>query len=110
MDTEGNNKCLGHYPGNQRQVYWPYRDCQCDFNDMSYPNPTCVYTTLSDMWDAKRLKSATVSVPSGDRKDFCWRHQPWSCNRQAWPNWIDAVYWPQSKTEDADQSCPVLQE
>jgi hypothetical protein len=23
---------------------------------MSNPNPTCVYTTLSDMWDAKQLK------------------------------------------------------
>ena len=54
-DTEGNNKWLGHYPG-QRQVHRPYRDCQCDFNNMSNPNPTCVYTTLRDMRDAKRLK------------------------------------------------------
>ena len=54
-DTEGNNKLLGHYPG-ARQVHRPYRDCQCDFNNMSNPNPTCVYTTLSEMRDAKRLK------------------------------------------------------
>ena len=54
-DTEGNNKWLGHYPG-ARQVHRPYRDCQCDFNNMSNPNPTCVYTTLSEMRDAKRLK------------------------------------------------------
>ena len=54
-DTEGNNKWLGHYPGAQ-QVHRPYRDCQCDFNNMSNPNPTCVYTTLSEMRDAKRLK------------------------------------------------------
>ena len=54
-DTEGNNKWLGHYPG-QCQVHQPYRDCQCDFNYMSNPNPTCVYITLRDMRDAKRLK------------------------------------------------------
>jgi len=54
-DTEGNNKWLGHYPG-ACQVHRPYRDCQCDFNNMSNPNPMCVYTTLSDMRDAKRLK------------------------------------------------------
>ena len=54
-DTEGNNKWLGHYPG-ARQVHRPYRDCQCDFNNMSNPNPTCVYTTLSDMRDAKRFQ------------------------------------------------------
>ncbi len=55
-DIEGNNKWLGHYPGTKGQVCWPYQDCQCDFNAMSNPNPTCVYTTLSDMCDAKRLK------------------------------------------------------
>jgi len=58
-NTEGNNKWLGHYPG-ARQVNRPYRDCQCDFNNMSNPNPTCpmcVYTTLSEMRDAKRLKT-----------------------------------------------------
>jgi hypothetical protein len=54
-DTEGNNKWLGHYPG-QRQVQRPYRDCQCGFINLSNPNPTCVYTTLRDMRDAKRLK------------------------------------------------------
>jgi hypothetical protein len=55
-DTEGNNKWLGHYLGTKRQVHQPYQDWRCDFNEMSNPNPTCVYTTLSDMHDAKRLK------------------------------------------------------
>jgi hypothetical protein len=55
-DTEGNNKWLGHYPGNKRQVHRPYQDCRCDFKEMSNPNPTCVYTTLIDMCSAKRLK------------------------------------------------------
>ena len=55
-DTERNNKWLGHYPGTTRQVNRPYPDCQCDFNEMSNPNPICVYTTLSDMRDAKRMK------------------------------------------------------
>jgi hypothetical protein len=55
-DTEGNNKWLGHYPGNKCQVHRPYQDCRCDFKEMSNPNPTCGYTTLSDMCSAKRLK------------------------------------------------------
>jgi hypothetical protein len=55
-DTEGNNKWLGHYPGTTHQVNRPYQDCQCDLNEMSNPNPTCVYTTLNDMRDAKRMK------------------------------------------------------
>jgi len=55
-DTEGNNKWLGHYPGSKRQVHRPYRDCKCDFNELSNSNPTCVYTTLEEMRDAKRLK------------------------------------------------------
>ena len=55
-DIEGNNKWLGHYPGTNCTVHRPYRDCQCDFYGMSNPNPTCVYTTLSDMRNAKRLK------------------------------------------------------
>ncbi len=55
-DTEGNNKWLGHYPGNKPQVHWTYQDCWCDLKEMSNLNPTCVYTTLSDMCSAKRLK------------------------------------------------------
>jgi hypothetical protein len=28
-DTEGNNKRLGHYPGNRKEICHPYRDCKC---------------------------------------------------------------------------------
>ena len=48
-DTEGNNKWLGHYPGNNCGVVRPYRDCQCCFADMAKPIPNCVYTTLREM-------------------------------------------------------------
>ncbi len=34
-DTEGNNKWLGHYPGNNSRIIRPYRDCQCSFADMA---------------------------------------------------------------------------
>ncbi len=37
-------------------VHQPYQDCWCDFKEMSNLNPTCVYTTLSDIGSAKRLK------------------------------------------------------
>jgi hypothetical protein len=30
-DTEGNNKCLGQYPGNREGVRHPYCDCKCQF-------------------------------------------------------------------------------
>ena len=55
-DTEGNNKWLGHYPGNKSQVSQPYHDCQCDFLELSNPNPTCVLTTNEEMCAVKRLK------------------------------------------------------
>jgi hypothetical protein len=55
-DTEGNKKWLGHYPGNKSQVSQPYRDCQCDFSEMSNPNPTCVLTTIEEMCAVRRLK------------------------------------------------------
>ena len=51
-DTEGNNKWLGHYPGNNCGVVRPYRDCECSFVDMSKPDPRCVYTTMTEMHDA----------------------------------------------------------
>ncbi len=55
-DTEGNNKWLGHYSGNKSQVQRPYRDCCCNFDDLSNPNPNCVYTTMDEMRDLKLLK------------------------------------------------------
>ncbi len=55
-DTKGNNKWLGHYPGNKRQVNQPYRECQCDFSELSNPNPTYVLTMIEEMRAVKRLK------------------------------------------------------
>jgi hypothetical protein len=55
-DTEGFNKWLGHYPGNKRQVSRPYRDCHCAFEELNNPNPSCVYVTLEEMREAKRVK------------------------------------------------------
>ena len=34
-DTEGNNKWLGHYPGNNSGIVRPYRDCECSFCELS---------------------------------------------------------------------------
>jgi len=57
-DIEGNNKWVGHFPGNTREVKRPYRDCRCrcsfGFGDLSNPNPTCVLSTLEEMEIAKR--------------------------------------------------------
>jgi hypothetical protein len=55
-NTEGFNKWLGHYPGNQKEICRPYRDCKCNFFQLSDPNPTCEYTTIGEMHEAKRLK------------------------------------------------------
>ncbi len=55
-DTEGNNKWLGHYPGNRKEISQPYPDCQCNFLQLSNTNSKCVYTTLYEMHKAKRLK------------------------------------------------------
>jgi len=51
-DTEGNNKWLGHYQGSNPGVSRPYRDCTCSFDELSNPNPTCVYVTINEMRDA----------------------------------------------------------
>ena len=59
-DTEGNNKFLGHYPGNKKQVCCPYRDCHYNYNDLMNPNPSCVYTTVDEMREAKRAKRQNV--------------------------------------------------
>ena len=50
-DTEGNNKWLGHYPGNNSGTMRPYRDCECCFCEMSKTNPNCVYTSVQEMKD-----------------------------------------------------------
>ena len=54
-DTEGNNKSLGHMPGNKDGVSCPYRDCQCDFANLCNVNPKCEYTTLSEMQKTMQL-------------------------------------------------------
>jgi hypothetical protein len=59
-DTEGNNKFLGHYPGNKKQVCRPYRDCHCNYDDLMNPNPSCVYTTIDEMREAKQAKRHNV--------------------------------------------------
>ena len=53
-DTEGNNKWLGHYQGSNPGVCRPYRDCTCSFNDLSNPNPNCVYVTMNETREAKQ--------------------------------------------------------
>jgi hypothetical protein len=55
-DNEGNNKWLGHYPGNRKEICCPYGDCKCEYDQLSNTNPQCVYTTLEDMRLAKRIK------------------------------------------------------
>ncbi len=55
-DTEGDNKWLGHYPGNKKEISRPYCDCCCGYLDLNNPNPSCIYTTLDDMREAKRVK------------------------------------------------------
>ena len=54
-DTEGNNKWLGHYPGNNAGTKRPYRDCQCLFRELSNVMPNCIYTTVDEMADAQAL-------------------------------------------------------
>jgi len=55
-DTEGNNKWMGHFPGNRKEICRPYRDCKCNYDQLSNPNPTCEYLTIDEMCNAKRLK------------------------------------------------------
>jgi hypothetical protein len=55
-DTEGNNKLLGQYPGNKEGVKQPYRDCNCQYEDLSNPNPRCTYRTLDNLRVAKQRK------------------------------------------------------
>ncbi len=53
-DTKGNNKWLGQYPGNREGVRYPYHDCECQFHDLSNPNPKCIYPTMVDINFAKK--------------------------------------------------------
>ena len=53
-DTEGNNKWLGHYGGNNPGIQQPYRDCTCSFEDLSATNPNCEYITLTTIKNAWR--------------------------------------------------------
>ena len=55
-DTEGNNKWLGHYSRNKSQVQRPYRDCCCNFENLSNPNPNCIYTMMEEMRELNILK------------------------------------------------------
>jgi hypothetical protein len=47
---------LGQYPGKREGVRCPYRDCKCQFHDLSNPNPTCIYLTMDDSNMAKKGK------------------------------------------------------
>jgi hypothetical protein len=53
-DTRGNNKCSGQYPGNREGVRHPYLDCKCQFQDLSNPNPNCIYLTMEDINYSKK--------------------------------------------------------
>jgi hypothetical protein len=55
-DTEGNNKWLGQYPGNREGMRRPYRDCKCQFHDLSNPNPNCIYLTMDNFNLARKRK------------------------------------------------------
>jgi hypothetical protein len=48
-DTKGKDKWLGQYPGNREGVRLPYRDCKCQFHNLSNPNPNCIYLTMADI-------------------------------------------------------------
>jgi hypothetical protein len=54
--TKASNKWLGQYPGNREGVRHPYRDCKCQFHDLSNPNPYCTYLTTEDIKFAKNRK------------------------------------------------------
>jgi hypothetical protein len=55
-DTEGNNKWLGHYKGKRKETCHPYRDCKCEYDQLSNTNPQCVNTTPEDMQLAKKIE------------------------------------------------------
>ncbi len=47
---------LGQYPGNREGVRRPYRDCKCQFHDLSNPIPNCIYLTMDNIILAKKRK------------------------------------------------------
>ncbi len=47
---------MGQYPENREGVRCPYRDCKCQFYDLSNPNPNCTYLTMEDINFAKKRK------------------------------------------------------
>jgi len=61
-DTEGNNKWLGHYPGNNCGISRPYRDCECSFSELSRPHLNCVYTTLREMDRCRTILEGNVTA------------------------------------------------
>ena len=54
-DTEGNNKWLGHYPGNNTGIKRPYCDCHCSFRDLGRVMPNHIYSTIDEMSQAQAL-------------------------------------------------------
>ncbi len=56
VDTKGNNKWLGQFPGNREGVRGLYRDCKCQFHDLNNPNPNCIYLTMDVINLAKKRK------------------------------------------------------
>ena len=44
------------YPGNREGVRRPYRDCNCQFHDLSNSNPNRTYLTMEDINFAKKRK------------------------------------------------------
>jgi hypothetical protein len=71
-DTEGNNKWLGQYPGNREGVQRPYCDCNCNYDKLSTPNPTCGYITLMDVNEAKRQKHVDIDKLKNYFKSMLW--------------------------------------
>ena len=70
-DTEGNNKWLGQYPGNQEGVKRPYRDCKCTYECLRSTNPICVYVTLADICEGRRQKGQTRTVANNISSQYC---------------------------------------
>ena len=88
-DTEGNNKWLGHYSGNKSTVQRPYRDCSCNFENMSNTNPYCQYTTIEEMRQLITLKQL-------DLEDYL--HQFKAVSRYPIINALTKKYMPLSDT------------
>ncbi len=55
-DNDGKSKWLGQQAGNREGVRCPYRDCKCQFQDLSNPNPNFTYLTMEDINFATKRK------------------------------------------------------